>query len=324
MKKALAALLALLMMLSLSACGGKKEDTGIAGEYTIYSATIDGTDFTLEELQSADMAEGTYLILNQDGKGELCFAGDEPDSFSYNVRSGKLTFADDEIWTFTVDGNMVTVNIDEVGMVLVFAPASDAAGSGSSAGTNSAAANSSDFFGSVTVASSINDAFAGTGSGGSGFVPETTSFELNSRWYGTLALTNFVGASNEDTYLDAYGVFGKTNSGKTYFEIYLTEDHSDDSPALSYYIDLKGDYFVPIIGKEDAWIFNTYLTAADTEQQTTYLFNGALVITYPYHDTDRDYSCDLLFYLREEGAKWDEAYDLLPPGYQDYKAEFGI
>ena len=83
MKRIAAALLVLMMILTLTACGGNKngaqdEPDGIVGSYALNSATIEGTDYTYEELDSYGMADGTFIKFSADGTGEFGLSGEEP------------------------------------------------------------------------------------------------------------------------------------------------------------------------------------------------------------------------------------------------------
>lgn len=291
---------------------------GIVGEYSLYSAVVEGTDYTLEELQSVNMADGTYLILNADGTGEICLADDEPDSFTYDESAGELVFPDGLTCKFAVDGKMITVDVEEASMELVFAPKSDTASNGDS---GNAIANHSDFFGDVTVASTMDDAFAGAHAAqASDFVSPTTSITLGNMWYGTLQVTDVVGTGQEDFEKDIIANLKKTRDGDEFFEVYTDSSMSDESIVLSMYVTVYDDYFLPVIGEDDAWIFERYLTPDDATYFMRTLENGALDITYAYEDPDGKYTCTVRIFLREDGTPWDEANDPLPPSYEEYKA----
>ena len=171
MKRIAAALLVLMMILILTACGGNKngaqdEPDGIVGSYALNSATIEGTDYTYEELDSYGMADGTFIKFSADGTGEFGLSGEEPESFTYDKATGGITFdSDDTTAIFTVEGGKVTLDYEAAGMTMVFVP-DDAADSLSSAGSSAGAnAGAGDFFNDITVAATMDDAFAGAGAG---------------------------------------------------------------------------------------------------------------------------------------------------------------
>lgn len=185
---------------------------------------------------------------------------------------------------------------------------------------------SSGFFDGVTVAAAVEDAFAGAssfGSGDSSFVSPTTSLKRGTMWYGTMAVTDFVGTNTEDYTKDVVAKLDATSQGWDYIEIYTDSSLSEEYIQLSMYITLYDDGFTADIGDEDAWIFSRYLTEEDAKYFSPSLNNGALVMTYPYVDEEEGYSCTVTFFLREDGTPWDEEHDLLPPSYERYKEAIG-
>ena len=297
-------------------------DDGIVGSYELDSATIDGTDYTYEQLDSYGMAKGTFLKFNADGTGELGLSGEEPESFTYDEATGGITFdSDGSTAIFTVEGDNVTLDYEEAGMTMVFVP-EDAAGSLSSTGSSTGAnAGAGDFFNGITVAATMDDAFAGAGggisSGASGFVSPTNAITLGKMWFGTMQVTD--STDNKDYEKDIIASIAATRDGRAFIEVYTDSSMSDDSLQLSMYIILNGDRFAADIGDKDAWVFDRYLTEDDAAYFSPVLENGALDMYYHYEDPDDDYACNVRFFLREDGTPWDEENDPLPPSYDRYK-----
>ena len=297
-------------------------DDGIVGSYELDSATIDGTDYTYEQLDSYGMAKGTFLKFNADGTGELGLSGEEPESFTYDEATGGITFdSDGSTAIFTVEGDKVTLDYEEAGMTMVFVP-EDAAGSLSSTGSSTGAnAGAGDFFNGITVAATMDDAFAGAGggisSGASGFVSPTNAITLGKMWFGTMQVTD--STDNKDYEKDIIASIAATRDGRAFIEVYTDSSMSDDSLQFSMYIILNDDRFAADIGDKDAWVFDRYLTEDDAAYFSPVLENGALDMYYHYEDPDDDYACNVRFFLREDGTPWDEENDPLPPSYDRYK-----
>ena len=301
-------------------------DDGIVGSYELDSATIYGADYTYEQLDSYSMAKGTFLKFNADGTGELGLSGEEPESFTYDEATGGITFdSDGSTAIFTVEGDKVTLDYEEAGMTMVFVP-EDAAGSLSSTGSSTGAstganAGAGDFFNGITVAATMDDAFAGAGggisSGASGFVSPTNAITLGKMWFGVMQVTD--STDNKDYEKDIIASIAATRDGRAFIEVYTDSSMSDDSLQFSMYIILNDDRFAADIGDKDAWVFDRYLTEDDAAYFSPVLENGALDMYYHYEDPDDDYACNVRFFLREDGTPWDEENDPLPPSYDRYK-----
>lgn len=301
-------------------------DDGIVGSYELDSATIYGADYTYEQLDSYGMAKGTFLKFNADGTGELGLSGEEPESFTYDEATGGITFdSDGSTAIFTVEGDKVTLDYEEAGMTMVFVP-EDAAGSLSSTGSSTGAstganAGAGDFFNGITVAATMDDAFAGAGggisSGASGFVSPTNAITLGKMWFGVMQVTD--STDNKDYEKDIIASIAATRDGRAFIEVYTDSSMSDDSLQFSMYIILNDDRFAADIGDKDAWVFDRYLTEEDAAYFSPVLENGALDMYYHYEDPDDDYACNVRFFLREDGTPWDEENDPLPPSYDRYK-----
>ena len=148
-----------------------------------------------------------------------------------------------------------------------------------------------------------------------GFTTYTTEITIPSTWYGVLM------ADEIDYIGDIWGMFDYTSAGYPYFEIYETPelDYGEFDPILSMYIFEDPDFVLPDIGDGDAWFFDRWLTADDASEFTSLLYDGALYFVATYIDDTDGTTFDVWIMLREDGALWDEEYDILPPGYEEYK-----
>ncbi len=119
-----------------------------------------------------------------------------------------------------------------------------------------------------------------------------TALTAGSHWRGHIDLNNYAGEDALSLYsLPVTGYIG-VDDGKPFFEIYDGErGESDTSTILSMYVDLYDDHLVPVIGADDAWVFEITLDQTAVGPLTIYLRDGYLTFDYAYRsDTE---SCDL-------------------------------
>ncbi len=118
MKRTIAAILSILLSLSLCACrgGGGGADDALPGTYTLYAMDYDEDHIVLTD----QLFEGeNYITLKSGGTGELCFE-DETDSITWKADGGKLTItASDEIFDATVKDGILALNVDDGNMYFV-------------------------------------------------------------------------------------------------------------------------------------------------------------------------------------------------------------
>ena len=109
MKKITAVLLALLLMLSLCACGGSKEDQSLLGTYPLYAMEYEkGTNVLASELFDGE----SYITLKSGGSAEFCLEGDVA-NVKWKADGGKITViaADGEMSGSIADG-LLTLETD--------------------------------------------------------------------------------------------------------------------------------------------------------------------------------------------------------------------
>lgn len=285
-----------------TAGGDTAEKDGLAGYYTIYEAVIAGETMTYDDLEMAGMADGTYLNMFEDGFGELAFTDEIADSFTYDESTGLFTFNPGETLSFTVDGDYITVELPDQDMTLTFKLTDDQSSNAQS--------------GEAVLADSITDAFAGANT----FVGVPDEV-LTGDWFGWIRESDCWGGHQED-FQAAWGEVNYNTSYKQYyFDVY--KDGDSQTPALSMWIEESADdtELIPNIGDEDAWVFDTYLVEDEEPLFTTSInSDGSLYLFYEYEASDGDSGCFVDIFLRKDGAQWDEANDVLPPRYEEYKA----
>ncbi|MCR5684478.1 MAG: hypothetical protein K6G81_03535 [Lachnospiraceae bacterium] len=114
MKKVLALLLALVMVFSLTACGGAKLS---AGSYKLTKMIADGEEQDTDYIQQL-AAEGVFfaaLVINDDKTAALKMFGEDDEKLTFD---GKQFTADngDKI-NYTVDGDNITLKDSSTSMI---------------------------------------------------------------------------------------------------------------------------------------------------------------------------------------------------------------
>ena len=116
MKKIIALLLALAMLLSLVACGGSAEEDPNAGKYIGVSAAVGGFAMAMSDVYPGE----TWIELKSGGKGDIMLDGD-----SYGL---KWTL-EGEVFTLTIDGvdsvgtlsnGAIVIDLMDMGCVMTF------------------------------------------------------------------------------------------------------------------------------------------------------------------------------------------------------------
>lgn len=116
MKKIIALLLALAMLLSLAACGGSAEEDPNAGMYYGTNATVMGFSMPMSEVYEGE----TWVELKNGGKGTIMLDGDD---FSMKWKLEGETFTltvEGEDSVGTLVGGIITVDLMNMGCVMEF------------------------------------------------------------------------------------------------------------------------------------------------------------------------------------------------------------
>jgi len=274
--------------------GGDPSASG-ADYFVIQSMTQGGETSDKDTLALIGFAED-YVLLYPDGRADLKYFGLP---FMASWKEGEITLPGMGVIAYTIAGDELSLE-PEAGTRLVYLRSASA--------PPAALTQTTDVSGGGEEES---------------FVSPTTSFELESYWYGTAIISNFTpksqAAESEGTY-DVWGYIGKGSNGRIFFEIYDVSNLQSE-PLLSLYVDLYGDYMQADIGREDAWLFDIYLDEDAEDFFSPMLINGAMQMEY--YCTGENIAFGITFFLREDGTPWDEENDLLPPGYDEYKASLG-
>lgn len=126
-KRVLAAALALLLALSLAACGKEKTPADV-GYYVLTSMAMEGMTMEGDILKQYEEETGTvtYLELREDGTGTLCIFGESGD---LTWKPGKIT-ADGETVPYTLEDGVLTLSVEGAAMVFTLGEKGSAGSSG--------------------------------------------------------------------------------------------------------------------------------------------------------------------------------------------------
>ena len=232
MKKLLAAILAVLMIFALAACGASASAPDPnAGLYSADSASASGLT-----ISAADAYDIFTIELKSNGKADIVIQPKGGEKQSKTMKwslDGTALLIEDRVESFSgtlSNGVMVLENIDNSGV-------------------------------SVTL-----------------ICPElggTSQLEIGSYWSGTMTFDSDNNQSEYETGTrPVIGLLDTDSAGNAFFELYETTD--TEHPVLSMYVDVQGDHFVPVIGEDDAWLFNAYLDESDVDAFTLYFTNNSL------------------------------------------------
>ena len=217
----------------------------IAGHYEVISLTDGGNTFDRDMLVSAGYGD-VSLDFYADGTGIFTMPDSDPTPFTYS--ENKIYFGLGDVSDFSFADGLVTVTDEDVTFVF----AADGSAPAPTPGLTE-------------------------------LPPDTDLLPLESDWHGTLTISDYSGNGTlSNGPMEVWGFLGQDSSGKTFFELY--EEYGTSGYAiLSMYVDVKGDHFVPVIGEDDAWLFNAQLDQRDVEPFTLYYRNGSLTLdSYNY------------------------------------------
>ena len=201
-----------------------------------------------------------YLHFNGDGTGEALLFSDQPLSFQYDEQT--LSFSDGSSLPYSISGETVTIS---GAATLIFEKEN----------------------GSCT-------AFSSSGA--------QNPLWLGSTWYGTLEIRGHAGAGAlKDGTQEIWGILDESQDGRVYFELYDVPDYDeDDVPVLSFWATRYEDHIEPLIGNQDAWFFDRWLTKSDVKLLTLYCQDGEIHCSYPYKNGKE--TCVIEFSLQPDSG----------------------
>ena len=102
------------------------EDGRLAGRYTLFAMDIGGDHYDYAALVEMGEMDGSYLQINYDKAtgytGELCFADEDPDSFTLDDRAGNLTFSDGTLTPYyESEEGVIGVQFEELNATIFYA-----------------------------------------------------------------------------------------------------------------------------------------------------------------------------------------------------------
>lgn len=329
LKKILALVLVAAMIFALSAC---KKGEDVSGKYICIGENYGGDEYY-------EPSEESWVELKKNGKGTYYYGFDF--KLKWKLEDGKflgtVSFLGlEETMEGTLENGLLEVTYGDMNMRFLKEGAelpADNAGDDAPANTgNEIASNYGSGTGpDIVTAGSIDEAYGNggtlvSGSTGSDIDDGAAVYALNnpSTWYGWMNMTDFWGdIDQDDTFVDVMAYIDADGSGTPYFEMYEIDL---DFAFLSMYISIEDDgtRIHPVIGVDDAWCSETYLTEADAENYEGYLLqDGTLWFHIPYEHYSGDYGYYIEVCLREYGTEWDEDFDILPNRYDEYKESIG-
>ena len=152
-----------------------------------------------------------------------------------------------------------------------------------------------------------------------GSLEADTDEVLTGEWFGWVRESDCWGDHSEN-FQTALGYVGYDDAGNKYFEVY--KDDGSETAFISMFIEDENTdtRIIPVIGNEDAWIIDTYLSEEEGQYFKTGIdYDGSISFTYSYTRYDGNSGCMVEIFLRKDGVLWDEAFDTLPPRYDEYK-----
>ena len=299
LKKPISLFLVLFIAVSLNACGSKAPD--VTGRYEVVSAKWE---------DGSGSPDGEWIELEKNGKGTF-YMGYEFDlewKLDGEDFTGSVTFLG---ITESLDGTLKdgVLNVQYGDISYVFTK------DGVATTLDTAAQTTSNGAAEVgKTAESLQEAIGGANA--------QTDFEevLTGDWFGWVRESVCWGDHNED-FQTAWGYVEYDDAGNKYFEVY--KDGDSENSFLSMYIEDEATdtRVIPIIGDEDAWVFDTYLMEEEGPYLETAIdYDGSISLIYAYTRYDENSGCLVEMFFRKDGVLWDEAFDTLPPRYDEYKA----
>ena len=299
-RKLISLFIVLSMVLSLTACGDKSPD--VTGRYEVVSAQWE---------DGSGSPDGEWIELEKGGKGTLYMV------YEYNLEwkldgedfTGSVTFLGvTESLDGTLKDGVLSVQYGDIRYVFIKEGAAAPVQTSAQTTGNGLVAEVG------KTAGSLSEALGGASA-------LTDSQEvLTGDWFGWVRESECWGDHNED-FQAAWGYVEYDDAGNKYFEVY--KDGDSQNSFLSMYIEDEATdtRIIPIIGDEDAWVFDTYLMEEEGPYLETAIdYDGSISLIYAYTRYDENSGCLVEMFFRKDGVLWDEAFDTLPPRYDEYKA----
>jgi len=321
MRRIISVFTALLMILSLAACGKAKEDPFL-GKWTATGYNIGGTQVT-----AADFGEST-LTATSDGKCVLISDGDTFNgTWKRNNNDVELTIDDKGnpmTGKGTIDSDKITFKFTEGGKDIMEMSVVKGDGPAKSSSSQNAASSKQSQTAAAKSASAETTANAAGAASGSAQTQTYDESFWTGDWYGFLEISDATGKSENlnGTQYDASGKIEKLSDGNIRFTVdFMGDDADPENPLMLMNVDLQPDHLEPVIGEQDAWFNNIYLTKDDEFDFYVYPYSdGEIYFSHKYVDPDNsENSFDVNCTLRKQGQLWKDD-EPLPPGYEAYKA----
>ena len=116
MKKIIALLLTLAMLLSLAACGGSAEEDPNAGKYIGISAAVGGFSMPMSDVYPGE----TWIELKSGGKGDIMLGGDSY-SLKWTLEGETFTLTLEGVDSVgTLSGGTIVIDLMDMGCVMTF------------------------------------------------------------------------------------------------------------------------------------------------------------------------------------------------------------
>ncbi|MBQ3076319.1 MAG: hypothetical protein IJC43_00535 [Clostridia bacterium] len=294
--KHLSLLLTVLLLLTLTACGGDDKETGLSGKYLIISGETAEQQLDYELLTLIEL-DKTYLKLNKDGTGEIFFQGEgDPEPITYDHAAKTMKFADgsDGNLTYTVKGDVITVTFGELydDMVLTFA---------------------------LEGSSSYKDAVGSAGSGATA-TPTGDYSDWEGQWYGWWTI--FDGDGYYYDYINYSWdccVVIEPMDGNHLISIWDEDMNSYEDNCLAEVlveIDLKKDEAVSVYDSRNQF-WGVPVDSGDWVIDPDYAgVDDMLIIEDAFTDQNGDY-CEYGVVLTRWGVEWNEIDSTYPPDYYE-------
>ena len=240
---------------SVSASAGQRTESELpadfvndvlpAGSYSLRGFSVGDRHYNNDVIEKAGF-DDWYLTFDGESQGEASILGSGQQAFSYDDRS--ILFEDGAEMSYVLAQDTLTV------------------------------------YGPATMIFYRTDADTPL------LLPEeferaSDALPLDSYWHGSLTISEHRGTGIlENGTMEIWGYLGSVRGSGYYFELYDAEDIDleDTTAILSFWTEIDGDRLVPVIGEEDAWLFDIWLDDRDVDAFTLRYEDGSLHTDYRY------------------------------------------